>query len=154
MDIILEQSLEIEGYSGLVIEKDVRDFVEYVLIKEFDSNKPVYLSILFTGNNEIQVINKEFRQKDQPTDVISFAYHESEDFDVGPYDTLGDIIISLETVESHAKEYEHSFRRELFYVITHGILHLLGYDHIEEADKIEMRKKEEEILTEFGYVRF
>lgn len=154
MDIILDQSLEIEGYNSLIIEEDIKKFVEYVLINEFDSNKPVYLSILFTGDKEIQIINKEFRQKDQPTDVISFAYHESEDFDIGPYDTLGDIIISLETVESHSKEYGHSFIRELFYVITHGILHLLGYDHIKEEDKIEMRKKEEEILTKFGHVRF
>lgn len=153
MDIILEQSLEIEGYNSLVIEEDVKQFVEYILISEFDSDKPVYISILFTGDAEIQIINKEFRQKDQPTDVISFAYHESEDFDVGPYDTLGDIIISLETVESHAKEYGHSFKRELFYVIAHGILHLLGYDHIEEEDKIKMRKKEEEILLEFGHIR-
>jgi len=155
MEIILEQSLEIIGYDTLIIEEDIKEYVENLLAKEYlsDNDKPVYLSILFTGDKEIQVINKEFRGKDQPTDVISFAYHESDDFDIGPYDTLGDIVISMETVEAHSKEYGHSTERELYYVITHGLLHLLGYDHIEEKDKEEMRRKEEELLVEFGYTR-
>ena len=155
MEIILEQSLEIIGYDTLIIEEDIKEYVENLLAKEYlsDNDKPVYLSILFTGDKEIQVINKEFRGKDQPTDVISFAYHESDDFDIGPYDTLGDIVISMETVEAHSKEYGHSIERELYYVITHGLLHLLGYDHIEEKNKEEMRRKEEELLVEFGYTR-
>ena len=146
-------SLEIEGYDDLVNEEEIREYVQKVLEKEYESEAPVYMSLLFTGNDEIQVINREYRDKDQPTDVISFAYHETEDFDIGPYDTLGDIVISLERVVEQAKEYNHSDKRELFYVLTHGILHLLGYDHIEEEDKKEMRAKEEEILGSFGYTR-
>ena len=69
------------------------------------------------------------------------------------YDTLGDIIISLERVEEQASEYNHSFEREFYYVLTHGILHILGYDHIEEEDKKIMRKREEAILSSFGYTR-
>lgn len=153
MELILEMSLEIEGFDELVNEDEIRGYVEKVLEKEYESESPVYMSLLFTGNDEIQVINREYRDKDQPTDVISFAYHETEDFDIGPYDTLGDIVISLERVVEQAKEYNHSAKRELFYVLTHGILHLLGYDHIEEEDKIEMRAKEEEILGSFGYTR-
>ena len=153
MDLILEMSLEIDGFDELVNEEEIREYVQKVLEKEYESKSPVYMSLLFTGNDEIQVINREYRDKDQPTDVISFAYHETEDFDIGPYDTLGDIVISLERVVEQAKEYNHSAKRELFYVLTHGVLHLLGYDHIEEDDKKEMRAKEEEILGSFGYTR-
>ncbi len=153
MELILEMSLEIEGFDDLVNEEEIRTYVQKVLEKEYESEAPVYMSLLLTGNDEIQVINREYRDKDQPTDVISFAYHETEDFDIGPYDTLGDIVISLERVVEQAQEYNHSPKRELFYVLTHGILHLLGYDHIEEEDKIEMRAKEEEILGSFGYTR-
>lgn len=153
MDLVLEMSLEIEGFDDLVNEEETREYVQKVLEKEYESEAPIYMSLLFTGNDEIQVINREYRDKDQPTDVISFAYHETEDFDIGPYDTLGDIVISLERVVEQAKEYNHSDKRELFYVLTHGILHLLGYDHIEEEDKKEMRAKEEEILGSFGYTR-
>ena len=153
MDLVLEMSLEIEGFDDLVNEEEIREYVQKVLEKEYESEAPIYMSLLFTGNDEIQVINREYRDKDQPTDVISFAYHETEDFDIGPYDTLGDIVISLERVVEQAKEYNHSDKRELFYVLTHGILHLLGYDHIEEEDKKEMRAQEEEILGSFGYTR-
>lgn len=153
MDLVLEMSLEIEGFDDLINEEEIRGYVEKVLEKEYDSKAPVYVSLLFTGNDEIQVINREYRDKDQPTDVISFAYHETEDFDIGPYDTLGDIVISLERVVEQAKEYNHSPKREFFYVLTHGILHLLGYDHIEEEERKEMRAKEEEILGSFGYTR-
>ncbi len=153
MDLVLEMSLEIEGFDDLVKEDEIREYVQKVLEREYESEAPVYMSLLFTGNDEIQVINREYRDKDQPTDVISFAYHETEDFDIGPYDTLGDIVISLERVVEQAKEYNHSEKRELYYVLTHGILHLLGYDHIEEEDKVEMRAKEEEILGAFGYTR-
>lgn len=153
MEIILEMSIEIDGYEDFVNEEMVKEYIEKVLTREYDSDRPVYMSLLLTGNDEIQVINREYRDKDQPTDVISFAYHETEDFDIGPYDTLGDIVISLDRVFEQAKEYNHSPKREFFYVLTHGILHLLGYDHIEEEDKVEMRAKEEEILKEFGYTR-
>lgn len=153
MDLVVDMSLEIEGYSNLVNEEEMKKYIKEALESEFESDRPVYLSLLFTGNDEIQVINKQYRGKDQPTDVISFAYHETEDFDIGPYDTLGDIVISMERVEEQAAEYNHSLKRELYYVLTHGLLHLLGYDHIEEDDKKEMRAREEEILGQFGYTR-
>lgn len=153
MDLVVDISLEIEGYSSLINEEEMKKYIKEALESEFESDRPVYLSLLFTGNEEIQVINKQYRGKDQPTDVISFAYHETEDFDIGPYDTLGDIVISMERVEEQAAEYNHSLKRELYYVLTHGLLHLLGYDHIEEDDKKEMRAREEEILGQFGYTR-
>ena len=153
MEIILDMTVEVEGMEDFVSEEEVQEYVEKVLTQEYESDEPVYLSLLLTGNDEIQVINREYRGKDQPTDVISFAYHETEDFDIGPYDTLGDIVISIDRVFEQAKEYNHSPKREFFYVLTHGLLHLLGYDHIEEEDKVVMRAKEEEILKSFGYTR-
>lgn len=152
MEIVLDFSKEIEGYRE-INEKEIEEYIGQILNDEFESEKPVYLSVTLVGNEEIQRINKDFRGKDSPTDVISFAYHETEDYMIGPYDTLGDIIISLDRVLEQCKEYNHSFKREFFYVLTHGILHLLGYDHIEEEDKKEMRVREEELLTKFGYTR-
>ena len=132
----------------------LENYIKKVLeLEEIESNRPLYLSILFNYNINIQFINRDYRGKDAPTDVISFAYHETEDFNIGPYDTLGDIIISLERVEEQASEYNHSFEREFYYVLTHGILHILGYDHIEEEDKKIMREREEAILFSFGYTR-
>ncbi|MGL5277874.1 MAG: rRNA maturation RNase YbeY [Cetobacterium sp.] len=153
MEVVLDFSLEIEGYNEIINEEEVKEYIYEVLNDEFESEKPVYISVALVGNEEIQRINRDFRDKDRPTDVISFAYHETEDYMIGPYDTLGDIIISLERVEEQCNEYNHSFRREFFYVLTHGMLHLLGYDHIEEEDKKEMRAREEEILGKFGHTR-
>ena len=99
----------------------------------------------------IKQINKEYRNKDTETDVISFAYNETEN--IGGLNVLGDIIISLEKVKNQSKEYGHSEEREFYYVLCHGMLHLLGYDHIEEEDKKIMRKREEEILEKFNYTR-
>lgn len=160
MELILDLSYEIydEKFNDFLYFLDsdeyLKNYVENVLqIEEVESQKPLYLSLMLTDNKTIQVINRDYRNKDMPTDVISFAYHETEEFDIGPYDTLGDIVISLERVEEQASEYNHSFKREFFYVLTHGILHILGYDHIEEEDKKEMRKREEFILEKFGYRR-
>ena len=155
MEVVLDFSLETEGYNDRISEVEVEKYIKEVLESEmyYEGTKPVYLSVALVNNEDIQNINRDYRGKDQSTDVISFAYHETGDFDIGPYDTLGDIVISLERVEEQAKDYNHSFEREFYYVLTHGILHLLGYDHIEEEDKKEMRAKEEEILNKYGYTR-
>lgn len=144
-----------QEFLNKIYEDDyLENYIKEVLkIEEIESDRPFYISILLTDNEKIKIINRDFREKDMPTDVISFAYHETEEFDIGPYDTLGDIVISLERVEEQAKDFNHSFNREFYYVLTHGILHILGYDHIEEKDKKEMRAREEYILTNFGYTR-
>lgn len=158
VDVSLDYSLEenkafIEEVTANEAEILV-EFIEEVLEMEaVDSPLPLYVSLLLTENPQIQKINREFRNKDQATDVISFAYHEGEDMLVGPYDTLGDIVISVERVAEQAKDYNHAFQREFYYVLTHGLLHLLGYDHMEEEEKKEMRDREEEILGHFGYTR-
>ena len=160
MDLVVDFNCDLtdEKYNMFVDElyedNYIENYIKKVLeLEEVESDKPLYLSLLLTNNQNIQVINRDFRDKNTPTDVISFAYHETEDFNIVPYDTLGDIIISLERVEEQAVEYNHSFKREFYYVLTHGILHILGYDHIEEEDKKIMREREEAILSTFGYTR-
>ena len=102
------------------------------------------LSIAFVDNKEIHNLNKEYRKVDSPTDVLSFPMDQ---------EILGDVIISVERAKSQANEYGHSLQRELCYLLTHGILHLLGYDHKNKVEREEMRKKEEGILAEFKLAR-
>ncbi|MGB6127571.1 MAG: rRNA maturation RNase YbeY [Psychrilyobacter sp.] len=154
MEIIVELTKGIDGYDEFIDLETVEDYIKTVIEDEYANERDVYMSLLLTNNENIQIVNRDYRGKDQPTDVISFAYLDTEDdFQLGPYLTLGDIVISLERVKEQAGDYNHSFKREFYYVLTHGILHLLGYDHIEDEDKKIMRKKEEEILNTHGYSR-
>lgn len=153
MKINLDLGMNIEGFENEIVYEDIEKYIIDVLTKEYESDREVYVSVLLTGNEEIQRVNRDFRGKDMPTDVISFAYHDNDEADNGLYDSLGDIIISLERVEEQRKDYGHSFKREFYYVLTHGLLHLMGYDHMEEEEKKVMRAKEEEILKEYGYTR-
>ncbi|WP_409301749.1 rRNA maturation RNase YbeY [Peribacillus sp. SCS-155] len=116
------------------------------------------LSVTFVTNERIQEINKEYREKDAPTDVISFAMEEmgEEETEIIGADmprVLGDIIISIERTREQAEEYGHSFERELGFLALHGFLHLLGYDHMNEEDEQEMFKKQKDILEEYGLSR-
>ena len=116
------------------------------------------VSITFVTNEAIHEINREYRDKDQPTDVISFALEEMGEGEVqiigeGIPRVLGDIIISTDRTREQAEEYGHSFERELGFLAVHGFLHLLGYDHMNEADEKEMFGKQDEILASFGLLR-
>jgi probable rRNA maturation factor len=116
------------------------------------------VSVTFVDNEKIREINRDYRGKDQPTDVISFALEEmGEDeveivgMDMPP--VLGDIIISVPKAREQAEEYGHSFMRELGFLSVHGFLHLLGYDHETEEEEKEMFSKQKQILEEFGLKR-
>jgi probable rRNA maturation factor len=116
------------------------------------------LSITFVNNEEIQEINRTYRMKDQPTDVISFAMEEMGEGEIAIKGEdlptiLGDIIISIPRTIEQAQEYSHSFMRELGFLSIHGFLHLLGYDHIEEEDEKIMFAKQKELLDEYGLHR-
>ena len=116
------------------------------------------LSVSFITNAEIQEINRDYRGKDTPTDVISFAMEElgEGEMDIkieGAPRLLGDILISVERAKEQASDYGHSEERELGFLAIHGFLHLLGYDHLEEEEEKEMTKKQEEILQSFGLRR-
>ena len=111
-------------------------------IEGVDSSAEV--SLVFVDDQEIQILNKTYRQKDQPTDVLSFPLWDGEEEASGEI-LLGDIVISLETAQRQAEEYGHSLEREIAYLMVHGLLHLLGYDHL-TLKKTSYATKEEEIL--------
>lgn len=116
------------------------------------------LSVTFVNNEEIQQINHEYRGKNVPTDVISFAMEELGEGEMaieveGVPRMLGDIIISVERAKEQAVDYGHSEERELGFLAIHGFLHLLGYDHMEAEDEKEMTQKQETILQSFGLRR-
>lgn len=113
------------------------------------------LSVVLCDNTYIHELNKTYRNIDRPTDVLSFALNEGEEEGYDGPDTklLGDIVISLDKTREQADEYGHSFERELAYLTVHGMLHILGYDHMTDEDKTEMRKEEEFVLHRLGFVR-
>ena len=100
--------------------------------------------------------NRDYRSVDRPTDVLSFALTESEEPAIldAPYGVvLGDLVISLERVAAQAEEYGHSVLRELSFLTVHGMLHLLGYDHIEEEDRVEMEEEQRHVMDVLGIAR-
>jgi probable rRNA maturation factor len=116
------------------------------------------ISVTFVSNERIWEINREYRDKDAPTDVISFAMEELGEGEIEMIGAdmprvLGDIIISVERTHEQAEEYGHSFMRELGFLAVHGFLHLLGYDHMTEDDEKEMFTLQKEILDEYGLTR-
>ncbi len=119
----------------------------------------LYISITLTTPNKIKILNKNYRNIDKETDVLSFPLFEKseiEEFIKTNYDMedcLGDIVISIERVKQQAEEYEHSFERELSYMCVHGFYHLMGYDHIKDEDKKVMRAKEDNVLNSLGINR-
>lgn len=108
----------------------------------------VIFNIIIIDNPTIHKINKEYRDKDAPTDVISFALEDDKTvIEPDGVRILGDIYISIDKVHEQALEYSHSFKRELSFLAVHGLLHLLGYDHMEKSDEEVMFKKQEEVLN-------
>ena len=124
---------------------------------------PCEVDVLLTDDDGIHEINRELRQVDRPTDVLSFPAFEltpgqlpgPEDADPGTgLIPLGDMVLSMERVAAQAREYGHSKRRELSYLVTHSVLHLLGYDHLDEGPmKAQMRAREEAIMALLGLER-
>ncbi len=136
-----------------VMETIALDSLRY---EGFDENCEISISIV--DNAEIQQINKQFRNIDRPTDVLSFpmlTFTENEIIEKNENGeiVLGDIIISLERAEEQAKEYGHSLKREVAFLTAHSMLHLLGYDHMEPEEEKEMFTKQKEILEAAGIPR-
>ena len=140
------------------------EIIEKVIKKCFEVenliDSQLYISIILTNPENIHKINKEYRNVDKPTDELSFPMFEKEEIDqkiaekdFEHEDVLGDIVISIEQVQNQAEEYGHGFEREFAYMIVHGFYHLMGYDHMEEEDKLIMRQKEENILNSLEITR-
>ena len=128
---------------------ELNDYTSYLI--EY-MNIDASFSIIIVDNKKIHEINKTYRGIDRETDVISFALEEDENYEVKER-LLGDIYISIDKVYEQAKEYNHSVKRELFFLVTHGFLHLLGYDHMTKEDEEIMFPLQEKILDNYGVKR-
>lgn len=124
------------------------------VLKLEDFEGPAEVSVIFVDNAQIQKFNAQYRNKDVPTDVLSFPMGENGVYDVN-HSTgakiLGDIVISMEKAVEQAERYEHSLEREVGYLTAHSMLHLLGYDHENGGiERVRMREKEEEVMMQLG----
>ena len=148
-----------EAVTGTEVLEELALKVIKTAMEQEGVNPAAEVSVVFVDDAYIHRLNREYRGVDRPTDVLSFAMQEMVDeepavdedfqaeFDENEGPLLGDIIISLETAVRQAKEYNHSLEREVAFLAVHGFLHLLGYDHMEEAETRVMRLREEAILA-------
>lgn len=144
------------------ITQDIETILNTALSEKNIENQNVSISISAVDKDEIHRINKEYREVDRPTDVLSFPIFSREE--INEFSSLedskkvkelelGDIIICIDVLQEHAEEYGTGILREMLYMITHGVCHLLGYDHMIEEEKKEMRALEEKILEKIGVGR-
>ena len=128
--------------------------VAAICLREEQLPEDVEVDLLFVDNEAIREMNLEYRDKDSATDVLSFPMYEpDEEIDDEEEVLLGDIVISLERAQEQCEEYGHSLEREVMYLLVHGLLHLAGYDHMDEEDKKVMRAQEEKLLAQIGAIR-
>lgn len=146
--------------TNLNITKKTHEIVCFALKEQNILVDDIYISINSVSKDEIKKINKEYRNIDKETDVLSFPIFEKDEYEKIVLQKnqkkkireleLGDIFICLDVVYEHSKEYGTGILREILYMITHGVSHLLGFDHIEDNDKKQMREFEEKILDKLG----
>ncbi len=154
-------TLLIDNRTNFELTDEIKEMLEKVCLKslqyeEFNEDCEVSLSIV--TNDEIHDINKQFRNIDSPTDVLSFpqlTFEEGEEADVNENGeiVLGDIIISIDRAKEQAEEYGHSLKRELAFLSVHSMLHLMGYDHMVPEEEEDMFRRQKEILIEAGIPR-
>lgn len=164
-------TLNFEYETDIKLDLDYEPLINKVVERALETEDCPYeveLNVILTDNKEIQAINKEYRQIDAPTDVLSFPmvdYEVPADFshleeeadnyfnpETGEL-LLGDIIISVEKVMGQAAEYGHSIERELGFLVAHSMLHLFGYDHMEEEERAVMEEKQREVLDSLQITR-
>ena len=160
MEVIVNKEPE-----DLIIEDSIINDLDSAvknIVKLYDVSENE-VSITLTNDKIIHKLNREYRGIDRPTDVLSFAFRESDEPEINFDDDLesnteninilGEIIISVERAQRQAEEYGHSFRREIVFLTVHGMLHLLGYDHIEEEERLEMEREQNFIMEQLGIDR-
>ncbi|MBU2658223.1 MULTISPECIES: rRNA maturation RNase YbeY [Bacillus] len=152
--------IDIVDETGSISEemlKEVENLLQFAAEREGVQDQ-AEVSVTIVTNEDIQQINKEYRGKDAPTDVISFALEEEGEGEIEIVGAeippvLGDIIISADRTREQAEEYNHSFKRELGFLAVHGFLHLLGYDHMTKEEEEEMFTKQKDLLDAYGLKR-
>lgn len=127
---------------------EMKDFINYCA-KNLNL-KDTLFNVIIINNDAIHELNKKYRKIDRSTDVITFALEDNKQIDVPTMRVLGDIYISYDKVISQALEYGHSRKRELCFLAVHGLLHLLGYDHMNVKDEKMMFEKQKELLNSYG----
>lgn len=134
--------------------KEIEKLEKYMhfVVQKLKLEKGIF-NIIFVSNKEIHEINREYRHTDRVTDVISFALEDNQDVVYQDFRLLGDIYIAIEVAYDQAIEYNHSREREVCFLATHGLLHLLGYDHMTEEEEKIMFKEQEELLNAFEIKR-
>ena len=163
VDVIIEDEVRplMEGALGQACawaatdegtERFVLELVDFVLAEE-GIDRPAELSVTFCGPERIHQLNAEFRDVDRATDVLSFPCDDPDEVPEGETVFLGDIVIAPEVVLPQAAEYGNTYEAELSILLTHGVLHLLGYDHIEDDEAEEMEGRERAILAKRGIER-
>lgn len=153
-------------YKNIAENETNEVLIETVLQKCFEveciNPTSFYVCVTLTNPEIIRTMNKDYRNIDKPTDVLSFPMFEKEELEgmmakenpnTELQEVLGDIVISIPKVEEQAKEYGHSFERELAYMVVHGFYHIIGYDHMVEEEKEQMREKEENVLSKLEITR-
>ena len=146
--------IEVFNLTDEDLDKELKELKEFLIkVAEDEKLGNVIFNVIIVDNPKIHEINKEYRNIDRETDVISFALEDEKSFNTTDVRMLGDIYISIDKVRSQAKEYGHSFKRELYFLSIHGLLHLLGYDHMTEEDEKVMFGKQEEVLDRYGIKR-
>ena len=131
--------------------KDVKKVLDLAIQKE--KVEDAYFTLIIVDNAEIQKINREYRKKDRPTDVITFALEDNAIDPNLPIRLLGEIYLSIDQAKIQATEYQHSLKRELCFLAVHGFHHLLGYDHMTKEEEKRMFQKQEEVLNEAQITR-
>lgn len=158
MDITIVDKTEKLTTQQLELTSDIIEFASKDSVLNLSDDTE--MSVTFVNNEEIHRINHQYRDKNAPTDVISFAL-EDEGMDEMPIifegldipRNIGDIIVSVEKINEQATEFNHSFERELGFLVVHGFLHLNGYDHMNEPDEKEMFDLQRKILDDYGLKR-
>jgi len=150
--------LELSVEDGLETEWDearITPLVRSILERQLPPSRDYAISLHLVSDATIRALNAEHRGKDAATDVLSFPLLDNSDFVLPPDHSLdlGDVVISYERASEQAAEYGHSYDRELAYLVAHGVLHILGYDHENAAERELMRAKEEEALIPLGFTR-
>ena len=154
-------TLLIDNRTNFELTDEIKETLEKVCLKSLqyeEFNEDCEISLSIVTNDEIHDINKQFRNIDSPTDVLSFpqlTFEEGEEADVNENGeiVLGDIIISIDRAKEQAEEYGHSLKRELAFLSVHSMLHLMGYDHMVLEEEEDMFRRQKEILIEAGIPR-
>lgn len=143
MRILIDQRTD-----DILIDENMIEKVIVTALKKARYGIDYEISISFVDEEEIKSLNTEYRNKASVTDVLSFQLYEKED--IPDFGMLGDIVVCVKIAKEQAEEFGHSLDREIYYLIVHSVLHLLGYDHELEEEKVEMRMLEKEIMRELG----